>query len=185
MSRLSEARGLALEPLFNYVANFWQAHVLRGGCTPSQTMVSRLARWMAGSSFILWVEYLFYERSHSDLGPVLSVKAETKSWNISLTPNLRNILPIGSFLVGPYNAACERFKLDETDEFLSALFSYRIAYFLNLEANESDRVYQTRKTIMEETSRYLGGRHPFALRCAGDFAIERLVNFDYDGRRRC
>jgi tetratricopeptide (TPR) repeat protein len=166
--------------LYDYVATHWHSHIMTGDWRLTAGSASQLGAWMDSEAFILWVEYLCHVKGLPDLGPILSVKAEMKSWCISLPEKLRKNIPLTSFLVRPYETACERAKKDRVDAILPSIFLYRIAYFLNLESNESEKVFTMRKSIMKEASKYLGEQHPFSLRCAADFAIEQIISFNYD-----
>jgi tetratricopeptide (TPR) repeat protein len=167
-----------VEILHEYACLYWHVHVVASA--PDENLATQVSQFLRGKSFIAWAELLFHLKSGSDMAPVLAVRAELLSWH-SLTPlNIRALIQMHTFFVDSYESVIKDLTFSSTDGVLPYLLLHRLGMYLNLAAEQRDRVYQITRTIMEGTETALGPRHPFTLRSVVEFAIEKINHLEYD-----
>ena len=163
--------------LYEYASLFWHVHVMAS--TPEKSLAYLVNQFLKSQEFITWAEFLFGLKSGFDMFPVLSVKAQLLSWHCTIPYDLRPLVEMRDYFVGPYDAACSMAEKSSNDQLLQCLLLHRLASYLNLAAVEDNRFFVIRRMITELARETLGSLHPFTLRTAVDFGISKLLKFEY------
>ena len=164
--------------LYEYASLFWHVHVIAS--TPEERLALQANQFLKSKEFITWAEFLFYLKSGFDMGPVLSVKAQMLAWHCSIPYNIRLLIGMRDYFVGPYHAACAMAEKSSNGQLLHCLLLHRIGSYLNLAADRLDDTYMIRKLIKERSEAILSLWHPLTLRTAIEFGNEMINQFEYD-----